>query len=460
MERDRNVNADIFREYDIRGIVGEDLTAETVRLLGKGFAARVLASGGKRVALGFDARPSSPAFRDALAQGMTESGLNVVDIGLVPTPGLYFALLHLETDGGVMITGSHNPPEFNGFKMAIGQTTIHGEAIQEIRRTIEAEAFVQGNGEMVSQDIMPAYLQAVRDSVGTFDRAVKVVVDAGNGTGGMTGPQLLRDLGAEVVELYCDVDGTFPNHHPDPTVPAYLVDLIETVKKERAEAGIAYDGDADRLGVVDNQGNIIWGDQLMILFAREILAKKPGESIIFDVKCSQALPEEIEKAGGKPLMWKTGHSLIKGKMKEEGAPLAGEMSGHLFFADEYFGYDDAVFASCRLVRILSRSDATIPQMLADVTKYYATPEMRLECPDDRKFQVVDEVSRLFRDRYDTIDVDGVRVLFGDGWGLLRASNTQPVLVVRFEARTPERLEAIQAEVLAELAKYPYVELPH
>jgi len=453
------VNPEIFREYDIRGVVGRDLTPEVVRELGRGYAAYVRARGGKRVSLGYDARPSSPEFRDAMVEGMVESGLDVVDIGLVPTPVLYFSLFHLDVDGGVMITGSHNPPEFNGFKLGVGQTTIYGEEIQEVRKIIEKRAFVQGKGSRTTQDVLPAYLQMIKEKVGPFARPLKVVVDAGNGTGAMTGPRLLRELGAEVVELYCEVDGTFPNHHPDPTVPAYLQDLIRTVREEKADVGVAYDGDADRLGVIDEEGNIIWGDRLLILFSREVLARQPGATIIFEVKCSQALPEEIEKAGGHPLMWKTGHSLIKEKMKEEKAPLAGEMSGHLFFADEYFGYDDAVYASCRLVRLLSRSDRSIRQMLADVPKYYSTPEMRLDCPDEQKFQVVAEVTAYFRGRYETIEVDGVRILFGDGWGLVRASNTQPVLVVRFEAKTPERLEAIKEEVFAKLREYPFVAVP-
>ena len=453
------VNPEIFREYDIRGVVGRDLTPEAVRELGKGYATYLKREGGRRVSLGYDARPSSPPFRDALAQGMVESGLDVVDIGLVPTPVLYFSLFHLKVDGGVMITGSHNPPEFNGFKLGVGQTTIYGKQIQEVRQIIENQDYLSGSGSLSSQDVLPAYLEAVKERVGPFARRLKVVVDAGNGTGAITGPLLLRDLGAEVVELYCEVDGTFPNHHPDPTVPAFLEDLIRTVRQEKADVGMAYDGDADRLGVVDEEGNIVWGDQLLILFGREVLARQPGASIIFEVKCSQALAEEIEKAGGHPLMWKTGHSLIKNKMKEEGAPLAGEMSGHLFFADEYFGFDDAVYASCRLVRLLARSNRSIRQMLADVPKYYSTPEMRLDCPDEQKFQVVAEVAAHFRERYKTIEVDGVRILFGDGWGLVRASNTQPVLVARFEAKTPGRLEAIQNEVFAKLQEYPFVALP-
>jgi phosphomannomutase / phosphoglucomutase len=450
------VNPEIFREYDIRGVVGRDLTPAVAHELGRGYAVYLRQQGGRKVTLGYDARPSSVGFRDAMAAGMVESGLDVVDVGLVPTPVLYFSLFHLQVDGGVMITGSHNPPEFNGFKLGVGRSTIFGEQILEVRDIIARQAFVQGAGTLAHQDVLPAYLQTVKERVGPFARRLRVVVDAGNGTGAMTGCQLLETLGAEVIPLYCEVDGTFPNHHPDPTVPRYLQDLVRTVLETKAEVGIAYDGDADRIGVVDEVGRIIWGDQLMIIFAREILAHQPGASIVFEVKCSQSLPDEISKAGGRPVMWKTGHSLIKQKMKELNAPLAGEMSGHLFFADEYFGYDDAVYASCRLVRLLSRSQQKVGEMLANVPKTYSTPETRLECPDDLKFQVVAEVAAYFRERYKTIEVDGVRVLFGDGWGLVRASNTQPVLVVRFEAQTPERLTEISDEVLGRLAQYPFV----
>ncbi len=452
------VNSRIFRQYDVRGVVDEDLTDEVVEKLGKGYGAQMVNLGHTKVSVGYDARVSSPRFRDSLIKGILSTGVDVVDIGMVPTPTLYFSLFHLDIQGGVMITGSHNPPEFNGFKLAVGHATLYGPEIQRIRQIIEAGEYPRGAGQLTELDIRPAYLATLKERIGRFDREVKVVVDAGNGLGGMFCPQLLRDLGADASGLYCEVDGTFPNHHPDPTVPAFLTDLIAQVASQGAELGMAYDGDADRLGVVDENGNIIWGDQLLILFSREVLSKQPGATIIFEVKCSQALPDEIEKAGGKPLMWRTGHSFIKKKMKEENSPLAGEMSGHLFFADEYFGYDDAIYASLRLVRLLARSDKRIGEMLADVPEYYSTPEMRVDCSDEEKFQIVASIVEYFKRQYEVVDVDGARILFGDGWGLVRASNTQPALVLRFEARTPERLQEIEDTVVSKLTEISGLEI--
>ena len=452
------VSPQIFREYDIRGIVGRDLTDEVAKELGMAFGAYLRQHGGNAASIGYDARPSSVGLCDAATEGLRSAGVDVVQIGLVPTPLLYFSLFELNVDGGLMITGSHNPPEYNGFKVALGRSTIYGEEIQALRRIIESGSYSSGAGKLTERDVLPTYVEMVRQRVGRFDRRLKVVLDAGNGTGGLTGPRLLRDLGADVFELYCDVDGSFPNHHPDPTIPANLTDLIDRVAGEGADVGIAFDGDADRIGVVDERGDIIWGDMLMILYAREVLASRPGETIIFEVKCSQALPEEIEKAGGVPLMWRTGHSLIKEKMKTTHAPLAGEMSGHIFFADEYYGFDDAVYAACRLVRLLSRSGETLSQMLSDVPLYYATPETRVECPEEKKFEIVAELSRYFKQEYDTVDVDGVRILFGDGWGLVRASNTQSALVLRFEAATPERLEEIKNLVADKLREVSGIEI--
>jgi phosphomannomutase/phosphoglucomutase len=455
------VNPQIFREYDIRGVVGEDLTEPVVEELGKAYGTMLAdrVQGPGKVSVGYDVRPSSEGLAAALTRGILSTGVDVVNIGLVPTPVLYFSLFHLDVAGGMMVTGSHNPPEFNGFKVAIGKTTIYGEEIKALGEIIAEGAYKKGQGRLSSQDVLQTYIQEVKARVGPFARPIKVVADAGNGCGGLTAPRILRDLGADLVELYTKPDGTFPHHHPDPTIVANMQDLINTVRTEKAEMGVAYDGDADRLGVVDDQGNIIWGDQLMILFSREVLQKRPGAPIIFEVKCSQALVEEIEKHGGQPIMWRTGHSLIKEKMKEEGAPLAGEMSGHLFFADEYFGYDDAVYASCRLIRIRAASEQSISQMLADVPKYYSTPEIRVDCPDEEKFKVVTEIATYFKKHYKVIDVDGVRVLFGDGWGLVRASNTQPALVVRFEARTPERLAEIKKVMADRLAEISPVRLP-
>jgi len=429
------VNPRIFRQYDVRGVVNEDLTDEVVEKLGRGYGTYMVHLGSRKVSVAHDARVSSPRFRDALIEGILSTGVDVVDIGMVPTPTLYFSLFHLDVQGGVMITGSHNPPEFNGFKLAVGHATLYGPEIQKIREIIETAEYSEGEGSLTQQDVKPAYVTTLKERIGRFDRELNVVVDAGNGMGGMFCPELLRELGADASGLYCEVDGTFPNHHPDPTVPAYLTDLIAEVSTRKADLGMAYDGDCDRLGVVDEHGNIIWGDQLLILFSREVLARQPGATIIFEVKCSQALPDEIERAGGVPLMWRTGHSFIKKKMKEENSPLAGEMSGHLFFADEYFGYDDALYASLRLVRLLSRSEMSIGEMLADVPRYYSTPEIRVDCPD------------------------GARVLFGDGWGLVRASNTQPALVLRFEARSPERLEEIKGTMISRLSEVSGIEIP-
>ena len=452
------VNPRIFRQYDVRGVVDDDLTEGVAEKLGKGYGTYMVGLGKKKVSVGYDARPSSPSFRDALIKGILSTGLYVVDVGLVPTPTFYFSLLHLDVEGGVMITGSHNPPEFNGFKLAVGHATIYGAEIQRIRQLIEAADYPQGQGKLTQQDVKSAYETTLKERIGPFDRKLRVVIDVGNGMAGVFCPQLLQDLGAEVFGLYCEVDGTFPNHHPDPTVPAYLTDLIAKVLNEKADLGMAYDGDADRLGVIDEHGNIIWGDQLLILFSREVLARLPGATIIFEVKCSQALPEEIERAGGIPLMWRTGHSFIKKKMKEENSPLAGEMSGHLFFADEYYGYDDAIYASLRLLRLLSRTDKTIGDMLADVPKYYSTPEIRVDYPDEEKFQVVAALADEFKKEYEIVDVDGARILFGDGWGLVRASNTQPILVLRFEARTSERLEEIKQIVMSKLSEISAVEM--
>jgi phosphomannomutase/phosphoglucomutase len=365
----------------------------------------------------------------------------------LPTPLLYFSLFQLPVEGGVMITASHNPSEYNGFKLCVGTEAIYGEEIQKVRQMIQMDQFVQKpKGKLSTQsDVIQKYMDYVRERI-QLKKPVTAVIDAGNATASLVAPQLLRSLGCHLFELYCTPDGHFPNHHPDPTVPENLKDLIATVKREKAQVGLAYDGDSDRLGVVDEKGNILWGDQLMIIFSRDILSRKPGSTIIFDVKCSQTLGQDIQKQGGKPLMWKAGHSLIKAKMKETGAVVAGEMSGHLFFADEYFGYDDAIYASIRLLRILSYADMPLSQFLANVPKMYSTPEIRVDCPDETKFQVVESVKQVYQGKYPIIDVDGVRVNFGDGWGLVRASNTQPALVLRFEANTEKRLNEIQRDI--------------
>jgi phosphomannomutase/phosphoglucomutase len=376
---------------------------------------------------------------------MVSGGLEVVDIGVCPTPVFYFSLFHLEREGGVMITGSHNPPEFNGFKVCVGKETLYGKQIQDLRKLVEVKKFVSGSGSVTFQEVIPAYQNYFLKNI-RLKRKVQVVMDSGNGTAGLVAPKILRDLGCQVLDLYSLVDGRFPNHHPDPTVPENMKDLIAKVKETGAEVGIAYDGDADRIGVADHLGNIIWGDQLLILFAREVLRNHPGATIVSEVKCSQNLYDDIAKHGGRGIMWRAGHSLLKSKMKEEKALLGGEMSGHIFFADRYFGYDDAIYASCRLLEILAQSRKTIPDLLSDVPKIFATPEIRVDCPDDQKFELVERVKESFRKEYPVVDVDGVRVLFPDGWGLVRASNTQPALVLRFEARSADRLREIRALV--------------
>ena len=436
------INPQIFREYDIRGVVDKDLTPDVVQRLGQGFGTHMANLGRFNIVVGMDGRLSSNLFREALIQGLISTGCHVVDIGLCPTPVYYFSIFHLDKDGGIMVTGSHNPPEFNGFKVSVGKTTIFGEEIQNLRRLIEKVQFAAGEGNLSQEEVIRPYLHHIKKNI-HLEKKIRVVIDAGNGTAGMVAGPLLRDLGCDVDELYCEIDGRFPNHFPDPTIPSNLRDLIETVKKIGADVGIGYDGDADRIGVVDNGGNIIWGDQLMILFAREILKNEKGATFVAEVKCSQNLFTDIEKHGGKAIMWRTGHSLIKEKMKEERAVLGGEMSGHIFFADRYYGYDDAIYASCRLTELLSKTDRKLSQLLDDIPKAFNTPEIRVECPDEIKFRVVEKIKEELRKNYPIIDVDGVRVIFKDGWGLVRASNTQPALVLRFEALTQDRLREIK-----------------
>ena len=433
------MNPLIFREYDIRGMVGKDLTHDVVREIGRGYGTMMRNLGKKHITVGRDNRLSSKDFRDAIVEGILSTGINVTDCGLIPTPLLYFSLFHLPVDGGVQITGSHNPPEFNGFKLCVGKTTIHGKEIQHVREIIESGKLSQGKGILKEYDIITPYLEMVKSKI-KLNKKLKVVLDGGNGTSGLIAPKLLRDLGCEVTELYCNLDGNFPNHFPDPTVVKNLTDLIKKVKDEKADVGIGYDGDADRIGVVDNEGNIIWGDQLMIIFARDILKRKKGAKVVFEVKCSQNLGNDIKKHGGIPIMWAAGHSLIKDKMLKENAEFGGEMSGHIFFKDGYFGFDDAIYASLRLLLILSNTNQKITEMLADVPKTFTTPEIRVDCPDEEKFEIVKKITADFKKEYDVIDIDGARVIFNGGWGLIRASNTQPVLVVRFEAETEEKLE--------------------
>ena len=438
----------IFRLNDIRGIVDVDLTVEAAHAIGGAYAALMVERGvAGAVAVGRDNRPSGDGLRDALVAGLTGAGVNVVDIGVVPTPVLYWSLHHLPVVGGIQITGSHNPPEYNGFKLCFGTESLHGHDLQHLLGLIRSNAAPTGAGTVRHEQPIDAYVADIVGRTGPLARPMKIVHDCGNGAGALVAPQLMRALGLEAVGLFTESDGTFPNHHPDPTVPENLADLIAAVRREGAELGLAFDGDADRIGLVDDEGRIIWGDHILILYARDVLERTGrGQPIIFDVKCSQALTDEITRAGGRPIMWKTGHSLIKDKMKAEHAPIAGEMSGHMFFTEGFYGHDDALYGAARLLRIVAASGRTVRELLADVPAFVSTPEIRVECGDERKFDLVERATAHFRALHDVIDVDGVRVLFGDGWGLIRASNTQPILVTRYEARSAERLAFIRNEM--------------
>lgn len=450
------MNPRVFREYDIRGNAERDLDDPFVNLLGKAIGSHLKRTGAKRITLGRDCRLHSPRLYKELKSGILSTGINLIDVGIVATPLLYFSVFYFDTDGGVQITGSHNPGEDNGFKILKGKSTIHGAEIQELRRAIEAQQFDSGLGLCEERTIEPAYLDMATSKIQLGSRRFKVVVDAGNGVGGTTVP-LLKKLGFDVTPLYVEPDGRFPNHHPDPTVEANVADLKAKVAEVGAEVGIALDGDADRIGVVDAKGRVIWGDQLMILFARSILKEVPGATFVSEVKCSKVLYDEIAKAGGKAIMWKVGHSLIKEKMKAEGALLAGEMSGHIFFAHRYYGFDDAIYAAARLCELLSKSDETLDQIIDKLPRVFNTPELRHELGDELKFEVERRMTERFKATaraggHEVIDVDGARITWKDGWALVRASNTQAALVLRFEAETAERLAQIRAQVEAELGK--------
>jgi phosphomannomutase/phosphoglucomutase len=442
---------EIFREYDIRGIVNRDFDLSDVERIGQGFGTYLHQFGGRCAVIGRDCRLSSPGLRDALVTGMVAAGVRVFDVGVCPTPVLYFAIRHLKSDGGVMITASHNPPEYNGFKVCVGPDTIFGDEIQRFRRLLEKSDFVTGEGTSETYDIVTPYTGHLVENI-RLHREVRVAVDAGNGTGGAVAGPILKRLGCRPEKLFFDMDGRFPNHEPDPTVPANMKTLAHTVVAQGLELGIGFDGDADRIGVVDEKGQIIYGDMLVVVFAREILKEHPGATVIGDVKCSHKMYDDISDHGGRPIMWKTGHSLIKNKLREEKAALAGEMSGHLFFADRYFGYDDAIYAACRFLEIVSERKEPLSQYLKDLPRTYNTPEIRVPCPEEVKFKLVNKVRDKLRKNYDVIDVDGVRVVFPDGWGLLRASNTGPVLVLRFEAESETRLEEIRALVESTLER--------
>lgn len=433
------MNPAIFREYDIRGIADQDFDTSFAHALGQAYGTYVRTQGKKRIAVGRDCRLTSDKYAEALRQGLRSTGITVVDIGTCPTPLMYFSLFHYELDGGLQVTGSHNPAGHNGFKMCIGKFTIHGEEIQELRKLIESGRFATGQGSEEQAPIISPYQDFLIKQFGQLSRKINVVIDAGNSTAGPVAPRILQAMGCQLTSLFCDLDGRFPNHHPDPTIPENLTHLIAAVKETGAEVGVAYDGDADRVGLVDRHGRIVWGDEMMVLFARDILRHHPGATIVSEVKCSQRLFDDVAKHGGNPIMWKVGHSLLKAKMRETGAKLGGEMSGHIFFADRYFGYDDAIYASCRMLEILATSGKELTELLADLPPSFTTPEIRVDCPDEQKFHIAEKVRDHFRGKYDIVDVDGVRVKFPDGWGLVRASNTQPVLVLRFEAKTQEQL---------------------
>jgi phosphomannomutase/phosphoglucomutase len=457
----------LFREYDLRGIVGEELTEDIAQRVGRAYATVLRERGLSTVTVGRDGRLSAPALRDALVAGLLGGGLDVIDLGQCTSPLLYFSLFQLPVQGGIMITGSHNSAEYNGFKICIGKEAIHGEDIQMLRRVMEAGRFSVGAGRLSSHAIIPDYLDHLKRSFsGVRADHLHVVIDCGNGAAALVAREALELLGCRVTGIYCDLDGRFPNHHPDPTVVENLHDLMQAVGDHKADVGIGYDGDADRIGAVDERGRILWGDRLMVIYARDILERHPGTTFISEVKASQCLYDDIAKRGGRPIMWKTGHSLIKAKMKQESAVLAGEMSGHMFFADRYFGYDDAVYASCRLIEILAKTKRPLSDLVADLPDTAVTPEIRVDCPDASKFLLVDHVRAQLTACLDAgrplgdsglrlrelVTIDGVRAVFEEGWGLIRASNTQPALVLRFEAPSQSRLDLIRATIETELAR--------
>ena len=441
------VKTTIFREYDIRGLSDIEFDTEFVEDLGKAIGTLLHEKGETRIAIGRDCRLTSEKYTKALVQGLRTTGAHVILLGICPTPLVYFSIFHEEFDNGISVTGSHNPAEYNGFKISLQKKSLYGKEIKSLQKRIEEKKFFVSKKEKDISffNVIDAYSDYIKENI-SLSKKLRVVIDAGNGTAGPMAPSIFRNLGCEVKELFCDMDGRFPNHFPDPTVPENLSHLIAATKEFHADVGIAFDGDADRIGVVDRKGSILWGDELMILYAREILKSSPGATFIAEVKCSRNLFSDIKKRGGRPIMWKTGHSLIKAKLLEEKALLAGEMSGHMFFADRYYGYDDAIYAACRLLEILSKNQQTLDELLVDLPKTYSTPEIRIDCPDEKKFEVVEKMRGHFLPNYDTITIDGVRIEFPDGWALVRASNTQPVLVLRFEASSQEKLNQIQALV--------------
>lgn len=446
------MDQNIFREYDIRGIVGLQLTDENVETIARAIGTFFSRKGARRIAVGYDARESSPRFAAIFRTAFSQSGCDILEIGMVPTPVLYYTVFTRPVDGGVMITGSHNPPDHNGFKICLGKSTLFGSQIQEIKQIALSGDFSKGSGSAESTDVLPDYCSDIVSRIDLGPRRLRAVIDGGNGMGGVTAVPVYEKLGIEMIKLFTEPDSTFPNHHPDPTVTENLQDLIAAVRDNRADAGIAFDGDGDRIGIVDENGRIIWGDELMVLLSRSVLEKQPGATIIAEVKCSQNLFDDIEKHGGKAVMWKAGHSLIKAKMKETGAALAGEMSGHIFFADRFYGFDDATYAGARVLEILSRTDKKLSELLDDLPKTFSTPELRVDCPDERKFHIVEKIGEHFSATNEVIAIDGARIVFEHGWGLVRASNTQAILVLRFEADSEEHLSEIRNIVEAQVSR--------
>jgi len=445
------INQYIFREYDIRGKVEDDFPDHVVVKLGKAFGTFVRRAGWQEIGLSGDIRLTTPNLMQSFKQGVLSTGTDVINLGIVPTPVNYFSMFHLGIAGAVQITGSHNPPEFNGFKLSLDKMAVYGKDIQILYQIIEKMDFEEGEGTETRYRILPDYKKMFLEKI-SLDKPMKVVMDCGNAAGAINGPEIFKELNLELKELFCEPDGTFPNHHPDPTVKENLQDLIREMKTGQYDVGLAFDGDADRVGVVDETGAVLWADQLMAIFLPEVI--QDGDDVLFDVKCSQALEDMILRYGGNPVMWKTGHSLIKQKMGELGCKLGGEMSGHIFFADDYYGYDDALYVAARLIELLSKSDKTLSELKAEIPVYHSTPEMRMEAEnDEEKFRIAEQAISYFTNNYDCITVDGVRIKFGDGWGLVRSSNTQPVIVCRFEANSPERMAEIQALVLGKLNEF-------
>ncbi|MEO0239992.1 MAG: phosphomannomutase/phosphoglucomutase [candidate division WOR-3 bacterium] len=452
------VNPYIFREYDIRGVADIDLNEEVVKNIGRAFGTILKRKGGKKITIGYDVRLSSERIKENVKEGVLETGIDVIEIGIVPTPLLYFSVFKLETDGGIQITGSHNPKEYNGMKLMVFKETLYGEGIQKLKEIIENEDFEKGKGkEKLYEKIIDDYIEDVNKKV-KINKRFKFAVDPGNGTCGPVIEKLWKSYRIEFKGINMEPDGNFPSHLPDPTVKEYLNDLFKIMEEDKFDGGIGFDGDGDRIGIIDDKKRVIFGDKILAILSKKILKDYPGSKIIFDVKTSKGVVEYIKKLGGKPIIWKTGHSLVKAKLKEENAPIAGEMSGHIFFNDRYYGYDDAIYASIRIFELMEEENKKLSELHDEIPFYYSTPEIRVPCPDEKKFEVVEKIKERLKEKYEVIDIDGARIEFEDGFGLVRASNTQPVLVLRFEGKTEEKLGNIKEIILKELRKFPEVDL--